>query len=117
MPGGGWRRFERLLYERDAALRAALPPEQQPVLARIDALLADPVYRELMLYVHPKGVRPLGYHIARLLDRNPRTPFSIDLALHNLHTTLYQRWVDARLRACSNTLGYTTNGDGTWNWA
>ena len=117
MPGGGWRRFERLLYERDAALRAALPPEQQPVLARIDALLADPVYRELMLYVHPKGVRPLGYHIARLLDRNPRTPFSIDLALHNLHTTLYQRWVDARLRACGNTLGYTTNGDGTWNWA
>ncbi|MNM54681.1 hypothetical protein D3C81_658080 [compost metagenome] len=117
MPGSGWRRFERLLYERDPALRAALAPEQQPVLARIDALLADPVYRELMLYVHPKGVRPLGYHIARLLDRNPRTPFSIDLALHNLHTTLYRRWVDARLRACGNTPGYTTNGDGTWNWA
>ncbi|WP_269792336.1 hypothetical protein [Stenotrophomonas sp. Iso1] len=117
MPGSGWRRFERLLYERDTALRAALPPEHQQVLARIDTLLADPVYRELMLYVHPKGVRPLGYHIARLLDRNPRTPFSIDLALHNLHTTLYRRWVDARLRACGNTMSGTTNGDETWNWA
>ncbi|KRG64985.1 hypothetical protein ABB26_05450 [Stenotrophomonas humi] len=117
MPGAGWRRFERLLYERDPVLRAALPPEQQQVLARIDTLLADPVYRELMLYVHPKGVRPLGYHIARLLDRNPRTPFSIDLALHNLHTTLYRRWVDAHLRACGNVFGDTTNGDGTWNWA
>ncbi len=117
MPGSAWRRFERLLHERDPMLRAAVPPEQQPLLARIDALLADPVYRELMLYVHPKGVQPLGYHIARLLDRNPRTPFSIDLALHNLHTTLYRRWLDAQLRACSHALTYTTNGDGTWNWA
>lgn len=105
MPGSGWRRFERLLHERDPALRAALPPEQQAVLARIDALLADPVYRELRVYVHPKGVRPLGYHIVRLLDRNPRTPFSVDLALHNLHTTLYRRWVDARLRECGNRMG------------
>ncbi len=111
MPGNGWRRFERLLYERDATLRAALPPEQQPLLRRMDALLDDPVYRELMLYVHPKGVRPFGYHIARLLDRNPRTPFSIDLALHNLHGTLYQRWLDARMRACGNVPTSTNIGD------
>jgi hypothetical protein len=108
MPGSGWRRFERLLHERDSELRAALPPEQQRVLERIDALLADPVYRELLIYVHPKGVQPLGYHIARLLDRNPRTPFSIDLALHNLHTTLYQRWINARLRECGGGLSLNT---------
>jgi hypothetical protein len=101
MPGSGWRRFERLLHERDAQLRAGLPAGQREVLARIDGLLADPVYRELMIYVHPKGVRPLGYHVARLLDRNPRTPFSIELTLHNLHTTIYQRWINSHLMACS----------------
>lgn len=67
----------------------------------MDQVLADPVYAGLMLYVHPKGIRPLGYHIARLLDRNPRTPYSIDLALHNLHTTLYHRWLQAQLRDCA----------------
>lgn len=101
LPGSGWRRFERLLYARDQKLRAALPEAQQAVLLQMDAVLADPVYRELMLYVHHQGVRPLGYHIARLLDRNPRTPFAIELVLHNLHTTIYQRWLQARLRACS----------------
>ncbi len=101
LPGSDRRRFERLLYERDATLRAALPVPQQAVLAQMDAVLADPVYRELMLYVHRQGVRPLGYHIARLLDRNPRTPFVIELVLHNLHTTIYQRWLQARVRACA----------------
>lgn len=108
LPDKGGRWFERLLHERDAQLRARLSPPQQATLAQMDALLADPVYRELMIYVHPKGVRPLGYHVVRLLDRNPRTPFSIDLALHNLHTTLYQRWVAARLRSCAATRDSTT---------
>ncbi len=117
MPGPGARRFQRLLYEREPALRAALAPDQQATLARIEALLADPVYTELQLYVHAKGGRPLGFHIVRLLDRNPRTPFSIELTLHNLHTTLYRRWVDAWLRDCGTPLTYTTEGDGTWNWA
>ncbi len=103
IPGHGWRRFERLLYLREPALRAAVPEAQQAVLAQMDALLADPVYRELMLYVHRQGVRPLGFHIARLLDRNPRTPFVIELVLHNLHTTIYQRWLQARLGACAAT--------------
>ena len=35
-----------------------------------------------------------------LLDRNPHTPFRIELALHNLHTTLYDRWVAYRVGAC-----------------
>ncbi len=117
LPGHGRHRFERLLHERDATLRARLPESEQATLARIDALLDDPVYRELMLYVHPMGVRPFGYHIARLLDRNPRTPFSIELTLHNLHTTLYRRWIDARLRACANGISFNTNRGETWNWA
>ena len=117
MPDGGWRYFERLLHERDPALRAAVPEAQQPLLAQMDDLLADPVYRGLMLYVHPKGIRPLGYHIARLLDRNPRTPYSIDLALHNLHTTLFRRWLQAQLRDCAARTAYIDQRGGTWNWA
>lgn len=101
MPGPGRQRFERLLYDRDPALRAALPVAQQPLLEEIDSLLDDPFYQQFLIYVHPRGIRPIGYHIARLLDRNPRTPFAIELGLHNLHTTLYRRWVDAQLRQCA----------------
>ena len=64
----------------------------------MDQLLDDPFYQQFVIYVHPRGIRPIGYHVARLLDRNPRTPFSIDLAVHNLHTTLYRRWREAQLR-------------------
>lgn len=98
--GQGWRRFERLLHERDPALRKNLTEEQRVTLAQIDALMADPFYEGFMIYVHPKGVKPIGYHIARLLDRNPRTPYAIDLALHNLHGNIYQRWLESRLRRC-----------------
>jgi hypothetical protein len=97
------RFFERLLHERDPVLRASLPIDAQATLARLDAELADPFYREFEIYVHKQGVKPVGFHIARLLDRNPRTPFRIELALHNLHTTLYDRYVAHRLRACSGT--------------
>jgi hypothetical protein len=95
------RIFERLLYERDAGLRAAIAPEKLRVIERIDELLADPFYREFEIYVHPRGVKPVGYHIARLLDRNPRTPFRIELGLHNLHTTVFERWVGWRIEGCS----------------
>ncbi|MET0548834.1 MAG: hypothetical protein ABW002_06145 [Xanthomonas sp.] len=99
--GPGRARFERLLYDRDPALRARLDPAQQAVLAQLDALLDDPFYRGFAVYVHPKGVKPIGYHVVRLLDRNPRTPFAVELTLHNLHTTLYQRWRDLQLRDCA----------------
>ncbi|WP_367347514.1 hypothetical protein [Stenotrophomonas bentonitica] len=101
IPGPGPRRFERLLFERDPALRASLPARQQPVLAELDALLHDPFYQGFVIYVHPRGIRPVGYHVARLLDRNPRTPFAFELGLHNLHTTLFRRWVDTQLQQCA----------------
>lgn len=96
----GKRRFERLLYERDAALRATLDPQQQARLQELQTLLDDPFYQGFLVYVHPKGTKPIGYHVARLLDRNPRTPYAIDLTLHNLRTTLYWRWIDWQLQQC-----------------
>jgi len=103
IPRIGQRYFERLLFERDPDLRARLEPRYHATLARMDQLLNDPFYQQFVIYVHPRGIRPIGYHIARLLDRNPRTPFSIDLAVHNLHTTLYRRWREAQLRHCAAT--------------
>ncbi|WP_252255551.1 hypothetical protein [Lysobacter capsici] len=96
------RLFERLLYERDPVLRAALPEQARITVAKIDRLLADPFYRGFAIYVHKLGIQPVGFHIARLLDRNPRTPFRIELALHNLHTTLYDRYVGYRLAQCAD---------------
>ncbi|WP_422509360.1 hypothetical protein [Stenotrophomonas sp. GZD-301] len=103
LPGPGPRRFERLLIERDPIARREVPADKRALLAELDDLLDDPFYREFLIYVHPRGIRPIGYHVARLLDRNPRTPFAIELGLHNLHTTLYRRWIDARLRQCAAT--------------
>jgi len=103
IPRIGQRYFERLLFERDPQLRARLVPRYHDTLARMDQLLDDPFYQQFVIYVHPRGIRPIGYHVARLLDRNPRTPFSIDLAVHNLHTTLYRRWREAQLRHCAAT--------------
>ena len=101
LPGHKSRRYyERLLHERDPTLRAALPAEARATLAQLDAALADPFYGGFAIYVHRQGVKPVGFHIARLLDRNPRTPFRIELGLHNLHTTLYDRYVAYRLEEC-----------------
>jgi hypothetical protein len=66
----------------------------------MDTLLADPFYRDFRIYVHKLGVQPVGYHIVRLLDRNPRTPYRIGLALHNVATTLQARYIAHRLNTC-----------------
>ncbi|WP_454832600.1 hypothetical protein [Pseudoxanthomonas wuyuanensis] len=97
----GPRDFQRLLYHRDPGQRARLDPEERAIVAHIDALLADPFYRDFRIYVHRQGIQPIGYHLVRLLDRNPRTPYTIELTLHNLHTTLYRRWIDHQLRTCA----------------
>lgn len=107
VPRRGVAFFERLLVQREAGLRAALQPPQAAVVARMDALLDDPFYQQFLIYSHPRGIKPIGAHIARLLDRNPRTPYEIELTLHNLHTTLYQRWLQAQLQRCSTSQAAT----------
>ena len=63
--------------------------------------------------MHKQGVKPVGFHIARLLDRNPRTPFRIELALHNLHTTLYDRYLAHRLDDCARDYVDSPTSEGT----
>ena len=96
----GLRGFQRLFNEDVAAAHARLSPASRAVVAEMQALLADPFYAGFRVYVHPHGVRSVGWHLVRLLDRNPRTPYRIELALHNLHTTLFERWLQHRLAGC-----------------
>lgn len=103
VPRRGVRFFERLLVDREPALRASLTDDETILVRRMDTLLDDPFYQQFLIYVHPQGIKPIGFHVARLLDRNPRTPFAVELTLHNLHTTLYQRWRQAQLRHCAAT--------------
>ncbi|MES2858614.1 MAG: hypothetical protein V4704_05485 [Pseudomonadota bacterium] len=105
MPRQGSRYFERLLVEREPALRTQLDPTQAATLARLDAIVADPFFSGFRIYVHRHGVTPIAYHFVRLLDRNPRTPFRAALALHNVHTTLMQRWFEHRLLGCGRRRG------------
>lgn len=94
------RIYERLLYGRDARLRRAISIEKLPALRRMQAILDQPFFRGFQVYVHPKGVKPVAYHFARLLDRNPRTPFRIELANDSLHGEIYRRWVTQQLAQC-----------------
>lgn len=102
LPRDGSGYFERLLIERDPALRARLQAINGVTLAQLDAIVADPFFSGFRIYVHRHGVTPIAYHLVRLLDRNPRTPFRVALALHNVHTTLMQRWFDHWLLNCRN---------------
>lgn len=100
-PNAGRRYFERLLVEHDPALRAALDPSQHATLSRMDAIVSDPFFSGFRIYVHRHGVRPVGEHFVRMLDRNPRTPFHIEFALHNVHTTLRDRYFAFLLAGCN----------------
>ena len=73
---------------------------KEQLASQVFGLDEDASADSIEIYVHRQGVKPVGFHIARLLDRNPRTPFRIELALHNLHTTLYGRYVAHQLAAC-----------------
>ncbi len=103
LPRRGVRFFERLLADQDPSLRATLTVDEAALVARMDGVLDDPFYRQFLIFVHPRGIKPIGFHVARLLDRNPRTPFTVELTVHNLHTTLYRRWQQAQLRHCAAT--------------
>jgi hypothetical protein len=96
----GLRGFQRLFTERVPSAHARLSPASRERVGRMQALLDDPFYGGFEVYVHPHGIRPIGWHVVRLLDRNPRTPYQVELTMHNLHTTLYRRWVRHRLDAC-----------------
>lgn len=98
-----YRGYERLLHRRDETLAKRLPPAARAALARMRAILDDPFYAGFRIYVHDHGVKPVGYHIARELDRNPDTPYRIELALHNIETEIFDRYLAFRMSECPET--------------
>lgn len=94
---------ERVLYDGDSSRLPALSAERHEVLERMRRLLDDPIMTGMRIYVHPKAVKPIAYHFIRLLDRNPRTPFRIELSPHNLQTTIYRRWLAQQTPQCAGT--------------
>lgn len=101
----GLRWFERLLYQRDTRLRARLTTRERELYEQMRTLMDDPFYRGFRVYGHPHGVKPIGYFVARMLDRNPRTPYRVELALHNLRTEVFRRYTRDRIEACSAAPG------------
>lgn len=88
---GRRRGFQMLFTERAPHLRRRFAAH--PALGRLDALLADPFYTGFRIYVHRHGVQPVGWHLVRMLDRNPRTPYRIELLMHNAHGELFARYL------------------------
>lgn len=104
---GSGHKFQRLLIDKEPELRRDLNTTERTAVEAMDNILADPFYSGFMIYVHAQGVQAVGYHIARLLDRNPGTPFRIELALHNLHTELYLRYARHQIHACLRSTAAT----------
>ena len=97
------RGFERLLGRGDDALLARVSPGQRDAVREMRAILDDPFYGGFRIYVHDHGIRPVGWHLARLLDRNPGTPYRVELALHNLDGEIRARWQRWRLARCRSS--------------
>lgn len=74
--GPGKRRFERLLYERDAALRATLDPQQQTQLRQLQTLLDDPFYQAFQSMCIPRAPSrsAITWRACSTVTRAPRMP-------------------------------------------
>jgi hypothetical protein len=77
-----------------------LPEAERAVFRELQSILASPVYRDYLVYVHPQGNMTLGEHLVRLLKVNPRTPYSIQLYPSRMHRGIFLRYVNAQLASC-----------------
>lgn len=96
----GHEGYERLLLRREPGAWRRLDPSLRARVREIDALLGDRFFEGFRIYVHHHGVKPLRDHAVRMLDRNPGTAYRVELALHNVHGTLYRRYARFRIDAC-----------------
>ena len=93
--------FQRLLLEDDPRAWRQLEEADVAIVRQMRTLLDDPYFHGFRIYVHHRDAKPVRYHLVRMLDVNPRTPFEVQLSLSNLHTTLMQRYFAHRLRRCA----------------
>ena len=67
---------------------------------KIATILDDPFYSKTRVYVHPLGIKTFKEHIERLSRINPRTPYEFKFYPTNLHTTIFKKFVTAKVNSC-----------------
>lgn len=97
----GPRWFQRLFGEDDAIAWSLLADDDRAAAQAAREALAHPLLDGISLYGHAHGVKPLRWWVARMLDRNPGTPYRFELANHNLDGEIRERWLAWRLAQCS----------------
>lgn len=97
----GPRWFQRLLGEDDAIAWSLLPDDDRASAQAAREALAHALLDGISLYGHAHGVKPLRWWVARMLDRNPGTPYRFELANHNLDGEIRERWLAWRIALCS----------------
>jgi len=83
-----------------------LPPESGigvgPTTIEFLTMLQDPFLNETQIYVHPFGPRNIAWHIARLAQLNPRTPYMLRFYPDVMHRGVLNRWVKSQLDDCQS---------------
>lgn len=73
---------------------------QRLAFRELQRILANPVYTGYRVFVHPLSTMTLGEHIVRLLEQNPRTPYSFQLYPSRMNRGQYVRFVNSLLAGC-----------------
>ncbi len=95
-----------LVQANEIFVQGKMPPDGSQTISattvQILNLLKDPFLSETQLYVHPVGQRSIAWHILRLAQINPRTPYKVDFYHEVIHGELYNRWMKSNLDDCKN---------------
>lgn len=84
---------------------AKVTAEEKDALLSLFESFRSPVLTQITVYVHPLAERNFGQHLARLLRKNPRTPY--DFKLFNMQGSerFFRRFVDQRIEAVCGSGG------------
>ncbi len=87
---------------RSAILRKAREQSIMPSQAALKFVkeIQNPFLMETDVYVHPTGVRPILWHVIRLILLNPRTPYYWRFYDDGIHAEIFDRWVKWNLDQC-----------------
>lgn len=92
--------LERLALTSIDASRVQMTFGQRLAFQELQSILANPVYTGYRVYVHPLSAMSLGEHIVRLLEVNPRTPYTFQLYPSRMNRGQYARFVNSLLAGC-----------------
>jgi hypothetical protein len=95
-------RLERLALTTQHPDTIQATANQRQAFAEMQSILRNPVYTGYLVFVHPLGTMSLGRHIVRLLERNPRTPYTFELYPSRVGRGIYARYVNRLLSRCGN---------------